>query len=149
MTLRSFLFNPGDFKPGADVGLLVLRVGAGLSLALAHGLGKMPPSDGFIGATESMGFPLPVVFAWAAGLSEFVGGLLIALGLVTRPAAVFVAITMAVARLGAHGSDPFGDGELSMVYFLIAVAIALIGAGRWSLDRILWRRTATLRGARL
>lgn len=149
MTARSSLFDPGDTSRAADVGLLILRVGVGLSLAFAHGLGKLPPSDGFVEATAGLGFPAPVVFAWAAALSEFAGGLLIALGLLTRPAAVFVAITMAVARLGAHGSDPFGDGELSLVYLLVAVAIACIGAGRFSLDRVLWRRTATLRGARL
>lgn len=149
MTLRSFLFDPGETSRATDTGLLVLRVGAGLTMALAHGLGKIPPSEGFIEATGGMGFPFPVVFAWAAALSEFAGGLLIALGLLTRPAAVMLAATMAVARIGAHGSDPFGDGELALVYFLIAVAIAFIGAGRFSLDRILWRRTATLRGARL
>ncbi len=149
MTIRSFLFDPGDSSRLADAGLLVLRVGIGLSMALAHGLGKLPPSDGFIEATAGMGFPLPVVFAWAAALSEFAGGLLIALGLLTRPAAVMLAITMAVARLGAHGNDPFGDGELALVYLLVAVALAFIGAGRFSLDRVLWRRTATLRGARL
>ena len=147
MTLRALLFDPGDTSRGTDIGLLVLRVGAGLSLALAHGLGKIPPSDGFVEATAGMGFPLPVVFAWAAALSEFLGGLLIAFGLFTRPAAVFVAITMAVARFVTHGADPFADGELALMYLLVALTLVLTGAGRYSLDRIAWRRTATLRGS--
>ena len=95
--LHSLLFGSGDTSRPTDLGLLVLRLGIGLTLALAHGLGKLPPSDGFIEGTAAMGFPLPVLFAWAAALSEFLGGLLLAVGLATRPAAVFVSVTMAVA----------------------------------------------------
>jgi putative oxidoreductase len=92
-----------------------------------------------------MGFPLPEVFARIAGASEFLGGLFLALGLLTRPAAVFVALTMAVARFVQHGSDPFGTGELALIYLVGAVALAFTGAGRFALDRIVWRRTATMR----
>ena len=56
-----------------DAGLLILRVFAGLSLALAHGLGKLPPSDRFIAGAAEMGFPLPALFAWAAALPESLG----------------------------------------------------------------------------
>ena len=123
------------------LGLLVLRLGIGLPLALAHGLGKLPPSDGFVEATAGLGFPLPVVFAWAAALAEFAGGLLLALGLLTRPAAAFVLVTMAVAFFGAHGGDPFGDREMALLYGVGAVVLGLLGAGRFSLDALLARRT--------
>ena len=144
MTLRAFLFGSGATSKATDLGLLVLRVGVGLTMALAHGLGKIPPSEGFVGATGAMGFPLPIVFAWAAALSEFLGGLFIAVGVLTRPAAVMLALTMAVARFVQHGSDPFADGELALVYLFVAVALAFTGAGRYSLDQMFWRRTATL-----
>ena len=54
-----------------DIGLLILRL-AGLYLALSHGLGKVTSlasgqGAGFIKATADMGFPMPAVFAWAAG----------------------------------------------------------------------------------
>lgn len=136
MTPRALLFGPGDTSPTTDLGLLVLRLCAGLSLALAHGWGKVPPTDGFVEATAGMGFPLPTLFAWAAGLSEFAGGLLIAIGLLTRPAAVFVAITMGTAFFVRHGADPFREGELAFVYLAAALTLVLTGAGRYAVDRL-------------
>ena len=56
----------------SDVGLLGLRLFAGLALAFAHGRGKLPPSERFIAGAGDLGFPVPIVFAWAAALSEFV-----------------------------------------------------------------------------
>ncbi len=137
------MFGSGDTSRATDLGLLVLRLGFGLTLAFAHGLGKIPPSDGFIEGTAGMGFPLPVLFAWAAALSEFLGGLLIAVGLATRPAAVFVGITMAVAAFVRHGADPFGDKEMALLYLFAALALALAGAGRFSLDAAISRRSPT------
>lgn len=139
MTTRSLLFGTGDTSRATDLGLLVLRLGLGLSLALAHGLGKLPPSDGFIQGTGAMGFPLPVVFAWAAALSEFLGGLLIAVGLVTRPAAFFVACTMATAFFIGHAGDAFGDREKAFLFFVGALALLTSGAGRYALDRFFRR----------
>ena len=131
--LHSLLFGSGDTSRPTDLGLLVLRLGVGLTLTLAHGLGKLPPSDGFIEGTAAMGFPLPVLFAWAAALSEFLGGLLLAVGLATRPAAVFVSVTMAVAFFVRHGGD-LGEGEKAFLFLVGAVALAVSGAGKLSLD---------------
>ena len=140
MTFRSFLFGTGDTSRPVDLGLLVLRVGFGFALAFAHGLGKVPPSEGFVGATAALGFPIPTLFAWAAGLSEFVGGLLLAAGLLTRPAGLFIAITLGVAAFVQHGGDPFGDRELALAYFVVGLAFAAMGAGRYSVDAVIRRR---------
>jgi len=141
MTLRTLLFGTGDTSRATDLGLLVLRLGVGLTLAFGHGLGKLPPSQGFIEGTAAMGFPVPVLFAWAAGLSEFVGGLLLAVGLATRPAAFFVAVTMAVATFVRHDALVFGEGEKSWVFLVAAVALVIAGAGRIALDRFLQDRS--------
>ena len=118
----------------ANAGLAVLRVFAGLSMALAHGLGKVPPSAGFIEGTANMGFPLPALFAWAAGLSEFAGGLLMALGLGTRPASFFVGCTMFVAAFVRHADDPFKSQEKALLFLAISLTFVLAGAGKYSLD---------------
>ncbi|MEP6704193.1 MAG: DoxX family protein [Acidobacteriota bacterium] len=68
----------------ANAGLTLLRIFAGVALLMSHGMGKIPPSEGFIGNTANMGFPLPNLFAWAAVLSESLGGAFLALGLFTR-----------------------------------------------------------------
>lgn len=141
MTLRSFLVGTGDTSRWTDVGLLILRLGFGLSLAFAHGLGKLPPSEGFVGVTGELGFPAPLLFAWAAGLSEFVGGLFLAVGLFTRPAGLFVAITLGVAAFLQHAGDPFPDRELALAYFAVGLAFAFTGAGRYALDARIRRRS--------
>ena len=139
MTIRDFLFGSGGASRATDIGLLILRVGVGLAMALAHGLGKIPPSQGFIEATAGMGFPIPVLFAWAAALSEFLGGLLIAIGLATRPAALMLAFTMATAAFVAHGPDPFSDKEMAFVYLVASLTLVATGAGRYAVDRALRR----------
>lgn len=140
--LRRFLFGGEDSSSAtADLGLLLLRIFAGLFLALAHGVGKLPPSEPFLAGVGEMGFPLPVFFGWAAALAEFAGGILIAVGLLTRPAALFVTITMAVAAFIRQAGQPFGDRELALLYGTIAVTLLFTGAGRYSID-------ARLRGTR-
>jgi putative oxidoreductase len=124
----------------ADFGLTLLRVAAGAGLALGHGIHKMPVKAEFIAGVESLGFPAPVVFAWAAALAELAGGSLLALGLFTRPAALFVAFTMGVAFFLQHADDPFQVKELAMLYGMAAVAFLFMGSGRFALDRIFHRR---------
>src|SRR5690606_37347068 len=114
--------------PAAHVGFLLLRVIGGLSLAFAHGLGKVPPSDGFIGRVTGMGFPMPELFAWLSATAEFGGGLLLALGLFTRPAAFLVVGNMVIVALMAHAGDPFSGREKAVLFGAIALFCLLAGA---------------------
>lgn len=123
-----------------NFGILVFRVFIGLAMAFAHGLGKLPPPQMLIDGVQSMGFPLPVVFAWAAALSEFVGALLIAVGLFTRYAAGFLAFTMGVAAFVVHAQDAFDKKEMALLYLAACVLIMFVGAGRFSLDRIIRKK---------
>lgn len=118
-----------------DLSMLALRVTAGLMMALLHGLGKLPPSERFIAGVAEIGFPMPIFFAWSASIAEFAGGLLLAIGLFTRPAAFFVGFTMAVAAFGRHLHDPFDKKELSLIYLAVALVFFAYGSGRWGLDK--------------
>ena len=124
-----------------DIGLVLVRVGFGLSLALAHGLGKLSHPDLFVNGLTQGGFPAPALLAWIAILSEFVGGLLLALGLFARPAAAFVIGTLGVAAFHVHGADPYQKKELALAYVVIGLAVLIAGPGRFSLDALLARRT--------
>ena len=142
--MKTYLLKLIDTGPDRDLltdsALLIVRLVFGLSMAFAHGLGKVPPSDGFIGFVGSLGFPAPGFFAWAAGLAEFVGGIFIAAGLLTRVSGFFLLQTMLVAVFMAHGDDPFGKMEMGLLYATVSLALMGTGAGRLSLDRLLSSR---------
>lgn len=136
--LKKILFGgESGLSPLANAGFSVLRVFAGVSLMMAHGVGKLPPSAAFVERTGNMGFPLPSVFAWAAAMSEFLGGFFLAIGLFTRVASFFITCTMLTALYHVHFADPFQKQELAFLYLFIALSYMLKGAGDWSLDAIL------------
>ncbi len=136
--LKRVLFGgESGLSVAANAGLTLLRIFTGVALMMAHGIGKMPPSDGLINRAGEIGFPVPTLFAWAAGFSEFVGGAFLALGFLTRVSSFFIACTMLTALIGVHRADPFARQELAFMYFFVAVAFMLKGAGDWSIDRYL------------
>ncbi len=75
----------------------------------------------------------------SAGAIELVGGILLMLGLLTRPVAFLCSGTMAVAYWLVHGSQSFfplvNHGELAALYCFIFLFIATKGAGIWSIDQ--------------
>jgi putative oxidoreductase len=135
--MRSFLFGgSGGGSRLSDLGLLVLRVLAGIGIA-THGIGKLPPSEGFVKGVAALGFPMPYFFAVGAGIGEFFGGILLAAGLLTRVGALMMFTVMCVAFFGQHRNDPFARKELAMLYLAISFAFTLIGGGRYSIDRLI------------
>lgn len=122
-----------------DVALLVLRVAAG-AIFVFHGYGKLfggqPGMAGFTKMVTGLGFPLPGLFAWAAALSEFVGGLALMLGVFPRIAAIFTAIVMVVAAfMVKKGALPKADPDYALL--AMSIAIVLMGGGRYALGRFL------------
>ena len=121
-----------------DFALLLLRIVAGLGLA-SHGYnaivnGGVEAIEGFAGFLGSLSFPAPLAFAWIAKTTELVGGVCVAVGLLTRPAALLCAATMFIAMLTAHLGDPFEKWELALLYFAAMAVIAMSGSGRYSID---------------
>jgi|SRR5690554_184430 len=125
-------------------GLLALRLGAG-AIFIAHGAGKfgIGGGGGLEGTTNmvaGLGFPVPVVFAVLLASSEFIGGMLLVLGLLTRLAAFTQVIAMAVAVFMMHWSNGLtgaGGYEWAMLLGLAAFCLMMDGAGRFSVDRML------------
>lgn len=139
--LKNILFGgESGLSPLANAGLALLRIFTGAALMLGHGIGKLPPSPQFIQRTGEMGFPLASLFAWAAALSEFLGGAFLALGFLTRVSSFFIGVTMAVALLGVHLNDPFDKQEKAFLYLFIALAFLLKGASDWSIDAFLRKK---------
>ena len=124
-------------------GLLVLRVVIGLTF-FAHGAQKLfgwfgghglEGTSGFFG---SVGWRAPRLMAFLAGLAE-TGGLLFALGLLTPLAALGLVAVMVMAIVTVHLPKGFwntnGGYEFNLALITVAVAVAMTGPGRFSLDR--------------
>lgn len=129
-----------------DAALALLRLAAG-AVFLAHG-GQKLFVYGLEGVTASfagMGIPVAAVAAPAVALIETLGGLALLLGLFTRVAGVALAAVMAGALLLVHLPAGFflpGGFEFVLVLLSAAVALALTGAGAFSLDALRERRRA-------
>ena len=142
MRIRELLFGgTGGGSKLADVGLAVLRVVAGVAMAVNHGAAKIRDPGQIISGAERLGFPAPTFFGWMAAISEFFGGILLALGLATRPAAFLVGCTMFTAAFIAHAKDSFPRREPALLFLSIAVLFLLAGAGRYGVDALLRRRS--------
>lgn len=86
-----------------------------------------------------------------AGELELFGGMLILLGLFTRPVAFILAGEMAVAYFKAHAPQGFwpilNRGELAALYSFVFLYLSVAGGGSWSVDN-LWRRSETSRSSK-
>ena len=121
-----------------DLGKLLLRLTLG-SLMLLHGIAKLSSgADHIAGMVASHG--LPGVLGYLVYVGEVLAPLLLIVGLWTRPAALVVAINMVVAiglahmgQLGQLGKSGGWALELQGLFLFTAVAVSLLGAGRFSL----------------
>ena len=121
-------------KPYTAQLLSILRILSGL-LFLQHG------------TTKHLNFPVspmnnasPATMGGAAGLFELVGGILLVIGLFTRPVAFILSGTMAVAYFYAHFPKGFfpllNGGELAALYCFVFLFVAAAGGGAWSVDEL-------------
>src|SRR5687767_9503809 len=126
--LKRILFGgESGLSPQANIGLTLLRIFTGVSLMMAHGIGKLPPSESLVRRGGEFGFPVPIAFAWAASFSEFIGGAFLALGFLTRVSSFFICCTMLTALIGVHRADPFQKQELAFFYFFSSFAFLWMG----------------------
>lgn len=123
-------------------GLLVARILLGL-LFLVAGWGKLADVQGFAGYMASGG--VPAFLAWPVVLFEILGGLALILGLLTRPAALALGLfSVATAVMFHSPADPAQMTNFLKNMALAGgyLAIAITGAGAWSVDRRLGWDTA-------
>lgn len=119
--------------------LAVLRIVTAL-LFIEHGSQKLfnfPPGEHFVGFN-------PAVLPFWAGVLEFFGGLLVLLGLFTRPVAFVLSGEMAVAYWMAHAPQStfpaLNGGDAAILFCFIFLYLVFAGPGAWSLDSRMTRR---------
>jgi putative oxidoreductase len=126
-----------------DLGLIVLRLVVGLLFA-GHGAQKLfgvfggGGLEGTAGMFDNIGLRPGAFNARAAGTAEFVGGLLIAVGLFTPFAAAALIGVMTTAVISVHGPNGIWNTNQGYEYNLVLTAavfaLSAVGAGAWSLD---------------
>jgi putative oxidoreductase len=130
---------------------LALRIPAGI-IFMAHGAQKLFGWFGGYGLEgtgqwmTSIGLEPGYTMAFLAGSSEFFGGLLLILGLLTRPTALVLAVTMLVAIFSVHFANGLfmsNNGyEFGLALLAISVSLMFAGAGKFAIDNALAKKLA-------
>jgi putative oxidoreductase len=128
-----------------DFTMLTLRVLCGFMFCFIHQKvlpvqGLWGPRPDFVETITKLNFPNPYFFAWLAVWSEFLGGILLIAGLLTRPAAFFNAINMIVAAFMVHKGALGQKAGFPFVYLILFILLMLNGGGRYSIDALLSKR---------
>lgn len=121
-------------SPIKDLGLAFFRICIA-AMMLTHGLPKLQK---LMAGDFTFGDPIGIGAApslFLAVIGEFFCPLLIIIGFKTRLASIPAAITMLVAAFIAHGADPFGKKEMALLYLVGFITIALVGPGKFSVDK--------------
>ncbi|MGV8993499.1 MAG: DoxX family protein [Flavobacterium sp.] len=134
------MINPGSYSKNIDLSLLILRI-AGGALMLTHGISKIAPLFG----SDPIQFPDPIGLGATTSLAltvfaEVFCAALLILGLATRFAAIPLLITMLVAVFVVHIADPFANQELPLLYASIYLVILIAGAGKFSIDNMVFNK---------
>ncbi|MEZ5144887.1 MAG: DoxX family protein [Acidimicrobiales bacterium] len=133
-----------EFHNAVNLGLLILRVSVGVTM-IAHGYNHIWGGGKIAGTArwfESLGMKPGKLHAWLASLTELAAGVLLIVGFLTPLAAAGVVGTMLVAWITNHRTNGFfifrpGEGyEYVMNLVAAGLALGAIGAGTWSIDRL-------------
>ncbi|HEX2961077.1 MAG TPA: DoxX family protein [Ignavibacteriales bacterium] len=146
--MKKLLFRPWV---NASVVILLLRIILGV-VFIAHGAQKVLGAFGGKGlnATTGMftGMGIPPVLAYMDAFGEFIFGILVLLGLITRVASAGIAVIMLVAIIRVHLPNGFfapAGFEFPLTLLTIATAIFLYGSGRYGIDYF-WERKSREKG---
>lgn len=137
------VFFPGNYSMLIDTVILMIRIVAG-GFMLTHGWGKFLKLTG----PEIIKFSDPIGIGVTTSLSlvvfaEVICAVLVILGFATRLVTIPIMITMAVAAFVVNAGNPFNAIELSLLYLFIFFIITLTGAGRFSIDQLIYRMNSS------
>lgn len=133
-----FLYHPGVWAVPSSIGICLLRVTMGLTMALGHGWPLIERlSDSPVDFPDPLGLGAEISLA-ATVATEFLCALAVSIGFVTRWAAAPIAFTMFVAAFVVEASSPWEWKESAVVFGSAFLALSFTGPGRFSIDAYLF-----------
>ena len=138
--ILKIIFHPGNYPDNISFALLLLRFAVGFMM-LTHGYGKLLRLIG----DDPIKFADPIGLGETASLiltvfAEFFCSVFLILGVATRLSTVPLIVTMLVAALIVHAPDAFGRKELPLLYAAVSFAILFTGAGKYSVDNMVFKK---------
>lgn len=114
------------------------------ALLIYHGAKKVFDGLGNL-ATElgEKGWPMPMFQAFMAAYTEFAGGILLVVGLFSRPVAAMNVVLFTIITFIFSAEDPFPKKEKALVFLILAIYFFFAGPGKWSVDSVLFKKNAT------
>lgn len=136
--IKQFFSSQGFWQEG---GLAAVRIITGL-LMIYHGWEVFDTSKmtDYAKWLTDLKFLTPVLMAYVGKGAELAGGILLTVGLLTRPAAIALAVTMAVICFGMGKGRIWMEDQHPFLFILLATVFFFTGGGKWSLDRVLFDR---------
>jgi putative oxidoreductase len=138
------ILSPKISETPVNIALLILRVTVGLLMA-NHGYGKIENFSEYSAQFMSFIGLSPAISLGLVVGAEFFCSLLLIVGLLPRFASIPLIITMAVAVFQAHDGDIFGKGEVAFLFFAVYIALSIAGAGKYSVDHVLFNRAKSVK----
>jgi putative oxidoreductase len=131
--------NPNPISLNA---ILIVRIIVGGYFVMhGHEFFNSKAMEGFAAYLKNdLHFPLPLFMAYLRTGAELFGGIMVLLGLFTRIGAFLIMVTMLVASFTAGKGDLLGEAEFTFIYATLCFTIILVGAGKYSLDNLLFNR---------
>ena len=142
--MKNLLLNNKSLFP--ETSYFILRFFTGIIMCYYHGWSKLLSDSSSwerLGnsLTQWIGLDsLKVTFGFMAAFSESIGALLIAIGLLTRPSAFLLGITMMVASSKKISEAGIDGSELPLLFLILCSVIILKGPGKFSMDRFFFKK---------
>jgi putative oxidoreductase len=124
----------------SNIVLFVLRAIVGVNIALLHGWDKLHHFGSRTGSVPDQLGIGPKYALMVAVAGEFVGGILMATGLLGRVGSFLVAFVSALALAATYHGGAWHERELWGLYLAGSLTVLLLGCGRYSLDSVVWKK---------
>ena len=136
MTIQNFFSTKSVSGSLASLGLLLLRVSIS-AMMLTHGMTKLSNFSALSQHFNPIGIGGPLSLSLVI-FAEVFCSIAVLLGLFTRMAAIPLIVAMSVAVFTFAG-QPFSVKELALLYLTVYTVILMVGPGRYSIDRLIWK----------